>query len=87
MDINQRILNKLDEQSAQLTAIRAEQAALATKIGTLVGNGQPGRVDKLESRMSEHDREIERFKGARRMLWGILTLGGIGEWFLHKVLK
>jgi hypothetical protein len=40
----------------------------------LLGIGQPGRLHRLEGRIEEHERSVQRLKGAGVVFGGILTM-------------
>lgn len=56
------------------TQCLADLAVLKTQMKDLVGNGQPGRLTRLEGRIGDHEQAMQRLKGAAAALGGLLTL-------------
>ncbi len=52
---------------ADLSTLRAEMRAL-------LGNGQPGRLRKLEEKVETHETVLQRLSGVGVFLGGVLTL-------------
>jgi hypothetical protein len=48
----------------------------------LVGNGQPGRLARIEGRVSDHERTVQRLKGAAGALGAALTFAHLAIDFL-----
>ncbi len=46
---------------------------LKSQMKELVGNGQPGRLARLEGRINNHERAVQRLKGAAGALGALLT--------------
>jgi len=69
------ILNKV-------TTIAEDMATVKTQMGTLVGNGQPGRIDKLED-------NVDKLKTAKNYALGFgagfIFLEGAFHYVMHKV--
>ena len=40
----------------------------------VVGNGQPGRLAQLETRMLDHEKTVQRLKGIAAAFGGLLTV-------------
>lgn len=49
-------------------------ATLKSQMLTLVGNGQPGRMAKLEERVDEHERFVQRAGGIGAALAALGTM-------------
>jgi hypothetical protein len=43
--------------------VLADLAILKTQMKDVVGNGQPGRLAQLESRLLDHEKTVQRLKG------------------------
>ena len=54
-------------------AVLADLAILKTQMKELLGNGQPGRLARLEGRIDSHERSVQRLKGAAATLGAALT--------------
>ncbi|HEY5055708.1 MAG TPA: hypothetical protein VII58_06080 [Acidobacteriaceae bacterium] len=66
--------------------VLADLAILKTQMKDLVGNGQPGRLTRVESRISDHERAVQRLKGAAGALGAALTFAhfAIDFLFMHR---
>lgn len=53
-----------EQQAAQLQEIAESNVRLETQMYSLVGNGQPGRIGKLESKLETHSKVLNRIIGA-----------------------
>jgi len=51
-----------------------ELSVLKVQMEQLLGIGQPGRLQQLEGRVEEHERSVQRLKGAGVVFGGILTI-------------
>jgi hypothetical protein len=51
-----------------------ELSVLKVQMEQLLGIGQPGRLHKLEGRVEEHERSVQRLKGAGLVFGAILTM-------------
>ena len=51
-----------------------ELSVLKSQMEQLLGIGQPGRLQQLEGRVEEHERSVQRLKGAGVVFGGILTM-------------
>jgi hypothetical protein len=51
-----------------------ELSVLKVQMEQLLGIGQPGRLHQLEGRVDEHERSVQRLKGAGVVFGGILTM-------------
>ncbi len=51
-----------------------ELSVLKVQMEQLLGNGQPGRLHRLEGRVEEHERSVQRLKGAGVVFGGVLTM-------------
>jgi hypothetical protein len=51
-----------------------ELSVLKVQMEQLLGIGQPGRLQQLEGRVDEHERSVQRLKGAGVVFGGILTM-------------
>ena len=54
--------------------VLADLSVLKTQMKDLVGNGQPGRVAQMESRLLDHERAVQRLKGMAAAFAAMLTL-------------
>jgi len=54
-------------------AVLSDLNVLKSQMKELVGNGQPGRLARLEGRISSHERTVQRLKGAAGALGAVLT--------------
>ena len=61
--------------------VLADLATLKTEMKILLGNGQPGRLRQLESRVEQHERVVQRASGVGALLGVALTLVHLGiDW-------
>ena len=51
-----------------------ELSVLKVQMQQLLGIGQPGRLHQLEARVEEHERSVQRLKGAGVVFGAILTM-------------
>lgn len=54
--------------------VLADLSVLKTQMKDLVGNGQPGRVSQIESRLLDHERAVQRLKGMAAAFAAMLTI-------------
>jgi hypothetical protein len=54
--------------------VLADLAVLKTQMKEVVGNGQPGRLAQLESRMLDHEKTVQRLKGIAAAFGALLTV-------------
>jgi hypothetical protein len=54
--------------------VLADLCVLKTQMKEIVGNGQPGRLARIEARMHEHERAVQRMKGFAAAFGGLLTV-------------
>jgi hypothetical protein len=54
--------------------VLADLCVLKTQMKEIVGNGQPGRLCHLETRMLEHEKTVQRFKGMAAAFGSLLTV-------------
>jgi hypothetical protein len=54
--------------------VLADMSVLKSQMQELLGIGQPGRLSKLEGRMQDHERTVQRMKGMAGAFGGMLTL-------------
>jgi hypothetical protein len=52
----------------------ADMSVLKSQMQELLGIGQPGRLSKLEGRMQEHEKAVQRMKGMAGAFGGMLTI-------------
>ena len=64
--------------------VLADLSVLKTQMKDLVGNGQPGRLARLEGRLSGHERTVQRLKGAARALGVLLTFAHLAIDFVFR---
>jgi hypothetical protein len=61
--------------------VLADLATLKAEMKILLGNGQPGRLRQLESRVEQHERVVQRAGGVGALLGVVLTLVHLGiDW-------
>jgi hypothetical protein len=48
----------------------------------IVGNGQPGRLAQLETRIQAHEQTVQRLKGIAAAFGGLLTFAHVAIDFL-----
>jgi hypothetical protein len=54
--------------------ILADMSVLKSQMQELLGIGQPGRLSKLEARMQDHEKSVQRMKGMAGAFGGMLTI-------------
>jgi len=54
--------------------VLADMSVLKSQMQELLGIGQPGRLSKLEGRMQDHERTVQRMKGMAGAFGGMLTV-------------
>ena len=54
--------------------VLSDLSILKTEMKLLLGNGQPGRVARLEQRVEQHERVVQRMNGMGALLGVVLTL-------------
>ena len=54
--------------------VLADLSVLKSQMKDLVGNGQPGRVSQIESRLLDHERAVQRLKGMAAAFAAMLTI-------------
>jgi hypothetical protein len=54
--------------------VLADLAVLKTQMKEVVGNGQPGRLAQLESRLLDHEKMVQRLKGIAAAFGAFLTV-------------
>jgi hypothetical protein len=76
----------MDQQEFQLKVIES-LAALKTQLTEVVGNGQPGRLGIIETKVDQHAEDIAAAKGSVKtfgIIGGIVTLLlGVFEYLMH----
>jgi hypothetical protein len=61
--------------------VLADLATLKAEMKILVGNGQPGRLRQLESRVEQHEQFVQRASGIGALLGVVVTLVHLGiDW-------
>jgi len=70
-----RRIAPLREQEFRLKVVK-KLARLETMLKDLAGNGQPGRIQRLEEKVRAHD----------RWLWSVAGGGMVAGWLLNKFL-
>jgi hypothetical protein len=55
-------------------AVLADLAVLKSQMKEVVGNGQPGRLAQLESRVLDHEKSVQRLKGIAAAFGALLTI-------------
>ena len=61
-------------QSSFETQVLADLAVLKAQMRDLVGNGQPGRLRRLEQRVEGHEASLQRLAGVGALLALLLAL-------------
>lgn len=64
--------------------VLADLSVLKTQMKDLVGNGQPGRLARLEGRIDGHERTVQRLKGAAAALGSALTFAHFAIDFIFR---
>jgi hypothetical protein len=54
--------------------VLADLSVLKTQMKDLLGNGHPGRVAQMESRLLDHERAVQRLKGMAAAFAAMLTI-------------
>lgn len=54
--------------------VLADLAVLKSQMKEVVGNGQPGRLAQLESRVLDHEKSVQRLKGVAAAFGALLTV-------------
>jgi hypothetical protein len=54
--------------------VMADLQVLKSQMEQLVGNGQPGRLSKIEGRLHDHEKTVQRLKGMAGAFGGFLTV-------------
>jgi hypothetical protein len=54
--------------------VLAALSTLKSQMKEIVGNGQPGRLAQLETRMQQHESAVQRLKGMAAAFGGLLTV-------------
>ena len=54
--------------------VLADLSVLKSQMKEVVGNGQPGRISRLEDRVLDHEKSVQRLKGMAAALGGLLTV-------------
>jgi len=62
--------------------VLADLQVLKNQMEQVVGNGQPGRLSQIESRMYEHEKTVQRLKGMAGAFGGLLTVAHFAIDFL-----
>jgi len=77
----------LQDISSQLVEIRDKVTRTETNMQTLIGNGQPGRISRVEDQVKELIVSHERAKGYFAALGSVITLLGVAGHYLIDLLK
>jgi hypothetical protein len=62
--------------------VLADLSVLKSQMKEILGNGQPGRLAQLESRIFDHERTMQRMKGIAAAFGGFLTIAHVAIDFL-----
>jgi hypothetical protein len=54
--------------------VLADLSVLKNQMNQLMGVGQPGRLTRLEERVEQHERSVQRVKGLVGAAGGVLTV-------------
>jgi hypothetical protein len=57
--------------------VLADLSVLKSQMKEIVGNGQPGRLAQVESRLLDHERTMQRMKGVVAAFGGLLTFAHV----------
>jgi hypothetical protein len=57
--------------------VLADLSVLKSQMKEILGNGQPGRLAQLESRIFDHERTMQRMKGIAAAFGGFLTIAHV----------
>jgi len=57
--------------------VLADLSVLKAQMKEIVGNGQPGRLAQVESRMFDHERTLQRMKGVAAAFGGLITFAHV----------
>jgi hypothetical protein len=75
---NQELVKTMNEFER---TVLADLATLKAEMKILLGNGQPGRLRQLESRVEQHEQIVQRASGIGALLGVVLTLVHLGiDW-------
>ena len=55
-------------------SVLADLGTLKNQMTAILGNGQPGRLALIETRMHEHETTVQRLKGMAAAFGGLLTI-------------
>jgi len=64
--------------------VLASLTELKTQMKELLGNGQPGRLARLEGRIDGHERTVQRLRGAAGALGAALTFAHLTIDFIFR---
>ena len=53
--------------------VLADLSVLKSQMKEVVGNGQPGRISRLENRVFDHEKSVQRLKGMAAGRCAVLT--------------
>jgi hypothetical protein len=62
--------------------VLADLCVLKSQMREIVGNGQPGRLAQLETRLHSHEQTVQRLKGIAAAFGGLLTFAHVAIDFL-----
>jgi hypothetical protein len=65
--------------------VLADLSTLKAEMKILLGNGQPGRLRQLESRVEKHEALVQRASGIGALLGVVLTVVHLGiDWLKYR---
>jgi hypothetical protein len=64
--------------------VLADLSVMKSQMRSLLGIGQPGRLNLLEDRVAQHERSMQRVKGLAGAFGVLLTLVHIAIDYLHR---
>jgi hypothetical protein len=65
--------------------VLADLSVLKSQMKEILGNGQPGRLAQLETRIFDHERTMQRMKGIAAAFGGLLTFAHVAiDWFVGR---
>jgi hypothetical protein len=63
----------------------ADLSTIKNQMREILGNGQPGRLAQLETRMQLHESAVQRLKGMAAAFGGLLTIAHFAiDFVLHQ---
>lgn len=82
-DAEKLIYDAVQDLSKKLDVVKETVTEATTKIESIVGNGQPGRLQIVEQKQDEDHDVITKLKGALIIIAFLLGLSGVSEAIVH----